>query len=183
MLLEVRLVNMSTRARRYTTQAHVLACLQVVFHSASCQRTDPSPPLRKGSFYIIPLVRQSALRPRAFGHRLTAAILGTDPTERCKIKGFAGSVPSKFRPSTINPHLFCNCNLGEDSVTKKNPHLFYICSLGARLSHHINFDGFAAHPPRKDRAAASRSLSFPRRPDPYPRRKDRCSILKSNLKS
>ena len=34
-----RLVNMSTRARRYTTQAHVLACLQVVFHSASCQRT------------------------------------------------------------------------------------------------------------------------------------------------
>ena len=66
MLLEVRLVNMSTRARRYTTQAHVLACLQVVFHSASCQRTDPSPPLRKGSFYIIPLVRQSALRPLRF---------------------------------------------------------------------------------------------------------------------
>ena len=66
MLLEVRLVNMSTRARRYTTQAHVLACLQVVFHSASCQRTDPSPPLRKGSFYIIPLGRQSALRPLRF---------------------------------------------------------------------------------------------------------------------
>ena len=39
MLSAERLVNMSTRARRHTTHAHVLACLQVVFHSASCQRT------------------------------------------------------------------------------------------------------------------------------------------------
>ena len=36
-------------------------------------------------------------RIRSLGHslrRLTAAILGTDPTERRKIKGFAGSVPT-----------------------------------------------------------------------------------------
>ena len=39
MLSAERLVNMSTRARRCTTQAHVLACLQVVFHPSSCQRT------------------------------------------------------------------------------------------------------------------------------------------------
>ena len=41
----------------------------------------------------------------------------------------------------------------------------------------------AAHPPRKDRVAASRSLSCPRRPDQYLRRIGKCSILKSNLKS
>ena len=49
MLPAERLVNMSTRARRYTTQAHVLACLQVVFHSASCQRTTLLHRQRKSS--------------------------------------------------------------------------------------------------------------------------------------
>ena len=35
----------------------------------------------------------------------------------------------------------------------------------------------AAHPARKDRVGESRSLSYPRRPDPYPQKKDRCSSI------
>ena len=49
-----RLVNMSTRAQSTKTQAHVLACLQVVVSSASCQRTSQSTYKKEGSFYIIP---------------------------------------------------------------------------------------------------------------------------------
>ena len=61
MLPAERLVNMSTRARRYTTQAHVLACLQVVFHSASCQRTTLLHRQRKSSstLYLTLLARKN----------------------------------------------------------------------------------------------------------------------------
>ena len=44
-----------------------------------------------------------------------------------------------------------------------------------------NYGKTAAHPPRKDRAAASRSLSCPRRLGPYPRRIGKCSIFSTPM--
>ena len=45
---------MSTRARRYTTQARVLACLQAVCCLYRLSKNDSSPLSEKKPFYIIP---------------------------------------------------------------------------------------------------------------------------------
>jgi len=46
---------MSTRARRYTTQARVLACLQAVCCLYRLSKNDSSPLSEKKPFYIIPI--------------------------------------------------------------------------------------------------------------------------------